>query len=165
MLNIEIEKINIINFNKNEDEHLKVYDELVNGESKSNMISLIKERLLRSKECNDLIFDNAYLIRMDNNIVGYLYLSNKNTNYIYLEMSILKNYRDKKLGSTLLEQITNYIFINNDNLKEIRLSIDKSNPRSMKSALNAGYYYDEDDYMNEKIDFVCENPYFINRKK
>ena len=164
MLNIEFENFRIINFNKKDDEHLKVYEELVNGESKSKMISLIGENLISSHETETLDFANAYLLQQNEDIIGYLYLTAKFNNHIYLEMSILKKYRNKKMGSMMLEEITNYLFMNNDDLKEIRLSIDKSNPGSMKSALNANYYYDEDDYMNDKIDFISSNPYYIDRK-
>lgn len=164
-MNIEFEKFTIINFDKGDDKHLKVYEELVNGKSQSKMISMIKENLLRSHKSEELVFDNAYLLKQNEDIIGYLYLTAKVNNHIYLEMSILKDYRNKRMGSMMLEEITNYLFINNDDLKEIRLSIDKSNPGSMKSALNANYYYDEDDYMNDKIDFICSNPYYINRKK
>ena len=164
-MNIEFENFTIINFDKDDDNHLKVYEELVNGKSQSKMISMIKENLVRSHKSGELVFDNAYLLKQNEDIIGYLYLTAKVNNHIYLEMSILKDYRNKRMGSMMLEKITNYLFINNDDLKEIRLSIDKSNPGSMKSALNANYYYDVDDYMNEKIDFICSNPYYINRKK
>lgn len=155
----------IICFNKENYEHAKAFAEFVNGESKSNMISLVGERLMGSHKTDNLDFCNAYLITHYENIIGYLYLSAKKNNYIYLEMSLLKQYRKKHYGSELLNEITNIIFDNNEDLKEIRLSIDKSNIGSMKSAINAGYYYEEDDFMKEKIDFIKSNPYYINRKR
>ena len=79
-------------------------------------------------------------------------------------MSILKEYRAKHIGRKLVEEITDYIFKNNESLKEIRFSIDRSNLPSMKVAAICGFY-PEDDYESEKIDFISENPYYISRKK
>jgi RimJ/RimL family protein N-acetyltransferase len=161
---IKLDDFTIINFNKTNVTHLKAYEELVNGSSKSKMISLIGERLLQSFNTTNLEFSNAYLITLNNSIVGYLYLSNKKANSIYLEMSILKQYRKKHIGSTFLNLITEYILVNNEDLKEIKLNIDKSNVTSMKAAINASYYYEEDDFGNNKIDFIRNNPYYIKEK-
>lgn len=162
---IELENFSIINFEKSNNEHLDVYNDFVSGESKSNMISLIGERLQLSHKTEMLEFGNAYLITQKDNIIGYLYLTNKSKNYIYMELSILKKYRKNNIGSIFLNEITDYIFYNNNDLKEIRLNIDKSNIGSMKAAMNAGYYYDEEDYMNQKIDFTRDNPYYLNKKR
>lgn len=162
---IELESFKIINFDKNNNEHMDVYNDLVEGESKSNMINLIGERLLLSHKTELLEFGNAYLVTQNDSIVGYLYLSGKSTNYIYLELSILKKYRKNGIGSQILSEVTDYIFYNNNDLKEIKLNIDKSNIGSMKASMNAGYFYDEDDYMKQKIDFIKENPYYLNKKR
>ena len=161
------EHIKLTNFNKEDATHLKIYEEFENGESNSKFISKIGDRLLVSRQTNFLEFSNAYLILYDDNIVGYLYLTAKSKvgEYIYLEMSILKEYRKKHLGRNLLEEITNYIYYENDNLKEIRFSIDRSNVPSMKIAQTCGFYSDDEDYTQEKIDFSKANPYYISRGK
>lgn len=162
---IELENFNIINFDKENNKHVEVYNDFVNGESKSAMISLIGERLLISRKTENLEFGNAYFITDKNDIVGYLYLSGKSKKFIYLELSILKRYRKNGIGSQILSEVSDYIFFANDDLKEIKLNIDKSNIGSMKASINAGYFYDEDDYINEKIDFIRENPYYLNKKR
>ncbi len=162
---ISLENFEIINFDKNNFNHMEVYNDLDKGESKSNMISLIGERLLLSRKTSELEYQNAYLISKNSQILGYLYLSSKSMDHIYVELSILKKYRKNKIGSQVLNEVTDYIFLNNNDLKEIRLSIDKSNIGSMKVAMNAGYFYDDDDYRNEKIDFTKDNPYYISKKR
>lgn len=162
---ISLENFEIINFDKNNFNHMEVYNDLDKGESKSNMISLIGERLLLSRKTSELEYQNAYLISKNSQILGYLYLSSKSVDHIYVELSILKKYRKNKIGSQVLNEVTDYIFLNNNDLKEIRLSIDKSNIGSMKVAMNAGYFYDDDDYRNEKIDFTKNNPYYVSKKR
>lgn len=162
---ISLENFEIINFDKNNFSHMEVYNDLDKGESKSNMISLIGERLLLSHKTSELEYQNAYLISKNSQILGYLYLSSKSVDHIYVELSILKKYRKNKIGSQVLNEVTEYIFLNNNDLKEIRLSIDKSNIGSMKVAMNAGYFYDDDDYRNEKIDFTKDNPYYVSKKR
>lgn len=162
---ISLENFEIINFDKNNFSHMEVYNDLDKGESKSNMISLIGERLLLSRKTSELEYQNAYLISKNSQILGYLYLSSKSVNHIYVELSILKKYRKNKIGSQVLNEVTDYIFLNNNDLKEIRLSIDKSNIGSMKVAMNAEYFYDDNDYRNEKINFTKDNPYYVSKKR
>ena len=162
---INIDKIKLTNFDKNNEEHIRLYDELTSGNSKSNMIHQISERLISSREVENLEFDNAYVIYINDTIMGYLYLTGKRTNYIYIEMSIVKDMRARHLGTYLLDAITNYIFVNNQDLKEVRANIDMSNYVSMKMAENAGFDYDENDYSGQKIDFKKTNPYYVGRRR
>ena len=159
--------IKLTTFDRENKEHALILNEFENGYSKSNMIGKIGDRLLTGRQTSMLEFSNSYLIYKDNIIVGYLYLTAKQKvgDYIYLEMSILKDYRAKHLGRVLVEAITDYIFENNDSLKEIRFSIDRSNLPSMKVAETCGFYGDIDDINAEKIDFIKENPYYIKRSK
>ena len=162
---ISINKIKLMNFDAELEEHIRLYNELTMGNSKSNMIHQIGERLKASREVNSLEFDNAYVMYINNTMIGYLYLTGKRTNYIYIEMSILKEMRSKHLGTYLLDTITNYIFENNEDLKELRANIDMSNYASMKMAENAGFDYDEEDYRSQKIDFKKSNPYYVDRRR
>lgn len=158
---VNIENMIIRNFDRENDNN--ILNE-IKGNSKSNMIHQIEERLLTSRKVDSLEFDNAYLVDIDNKTVAYIYLSGKSKQVIYFECLILKEYRNKGLGKYILENISNYIFMNNEDLKEIKLSIDRSNIPSMKVAESVGYVCD-DDYMNEKLDFIMDNPYYINYKK
>lgn len=129
------------------------------GESKSDMIHQIDERLINSRKTEQFESNNAYLINMNNTIVGYIYTSGNLKNYIYFECSLLRQYRNKGLGSYILNTLTDYIFENNTQLKEIRLNIDRSNSPSMNIALKNDFINDED-YLSKKIDFIKSNPYY-----
>lgn len=158
---ITIDDIYLKCFNKEED--MNILDD-INGNSKSNMIHQIEERLLTSKNTNDLIYDNAYLIKLKENIIGYVYLTGKSKQIVYLEYLILKEYRNKGLGKYVVEKITDYIFENSTDLKEIRLNIDRSNLPSITLATSLGFI-DDENYTNDKIDFIKDNPYYINNRR
>lgn len=149
-------------FDKNTD--MWFIDE-IKGNSKSNMIHQVDERLLLSKEVDELVFDNAYLINYNGDIVGYAYVSNNSKGYYYYEQLLLKDFRKKGLGSYILEALNDYIFMNNDRVKECRLSIDRSNLPSILSARKSGFFENDEDYSSEKVDFLKDNPYYINRKR
>lgn len=154
-----IENMIIRNFDKEKDKYIL---EEINGISKSNMIHQIEERLLTSRKTTSLEFDNAYLIDMNNKTVAYIYFSGKSKQAIYFENLIFKEFRNKGLGKYILENISEYVFKNNTDLKEIKLSIDRSNIASMKVAESIGYICD-DNYENEKLDFIMDNPYYIKK--
>ena len=158
---IEINDIVLEHFNQ--EKHQNILDD-INGESKSDMIHKIEERLLLSKNSEKLEFCNAYLINLRNNVVGYLYITSKSNRHIYLEYLILKKYRNKGIGKYTLENVIDYIFSNNLDLREIRLSIDKSNLASMALANSLGFI-DDENYQSDKIDFIKDNPYYIEKKK
>ena len=164
MSSINIENIKLTSFDKNNKDHIYLYNELTLGESKSDMIHQIKERLDTSRDVESLEFSNAYIISVLDDVVGYLYLTGKNNGKVYIEMSLLKEFRKKHLGTYLLDIISNYICMDNTDLKEIRANIDRSNLGSMKMVENAGFFYDDDvDYQSQKIDFIKENPYYIRK--
>lgn len=156
-----IENMIIRNFDKEKNKYIL---EEINGNSKSNMIHQIEERLLTSRKTVNLEFDNAYLIDMNNQTVAYIYFSGKSKQAIYFEILIFKEFRNKGLGKYILENISEYVFKNNTDLKEIKLSIDRSNIASMKMAELVGYICD-DNYENEKLDFTMDNPYYIRKTK
>lgn len=139
-------------------------DEITKGKSKSKFISQIENRL-EIKENND-IFNHGYLVKLNNNIIGYIYISAIKKDNIYLEYLIKDEYRNKGYATILINEITNYIF-ESYNIEEIRLNISKDNIKSQKVALNNGYILEDDEeYLyNEKADFVINNPYYIKKIK
>lgn len=155
------ENMIVRNFDKESDKN--ILDE-INGKSKSNMIHQIEERLLTSRKVESLEFDNAYLIDIANKTVAYIFLSGKSKQVIYFECLVLKDYRNKGVGKYILENMSEYILRNNTDLKEIKLSIDRSNIASMRTAESVGYVCDGD-YTNEKLDFIMDNPYYVKYKK
>ena len=158
---IQIGDIILEHFDK--EKYPYILDE-VNGDSKSNMIHQVEERLNSSRICENLELSNAYLINLRNNIVGYIYLTGKSKKYIYLEYLIFKKYRKQGIGKYTLDNVIDYIFMNNLDLKEIRLNIDRSNLASMFLAESLGFI-DDENYLSDKIDFIKDNPYYMKKRK
>ena len=105
--------------------------------------------------------------KTNDKIIGYIYLSALFNEKLYLEYSIIKEYRNEGLGKLLLAEITEYL-CNNYNIKEISLNIDISNLASMNLANSVGYYFDEDtlnkNNADNKQDFSFYNINYINKK-
>ena len=87
---------------------------------------------------------------------------------VYLENSILKEYRGKKYGKLILNDISNYLF-QNYNIKCITLDIDPSNIASIKTALSCGYTIDEEEYldrnMSGKILYRLDNYNYVSKRR
>ena len=146
------------------EEYKEIKDEFVDGKSSSRFINNIDNRLNIKK--NDDFFNHGYLIKLNNDIVGYLYVSGITNNNIYLEYSIRLDYRNQKIARNLLENVTNYI-CENYNINEIKLNIYKDNRASQKVAEECGYYLQNEEEYLYKVDsdFVINNQYFINKNR
>ena len=143
------------------------HDSIINQIILDDQNHYVKQILERINKDNgqEFQFDKGYLVKLQEKIIGYLYFSPISNYRLYIEYSILKQERKKGYGTLLLEEATNYI-LDNYNIKQIMLDIDQSNLASMKTALSCGYNYDDETIgMNDRIEFVLDNPYFINKNK
>ena len=147
----------------NED-YKEIKDELVFGKSSSRFINKIDSRL-NIKE-DDNFFNHGYLVKLEDVVVGYLYVSGISNSNIYLEYSVLYDHRNQKIARRLIESVTNFVF-ENFNINEIRLNIYKDNGASQRVAEECGYFLeDEEEYLYKgDSDFVINNPYFINKRR
>lgn len=152
--------INLIDYS---DKYKDILDEIVNGESKSSYINQISERLIRTSNQNSIL-DHAFLVELNDDIIGYVYITGMSKNICYIEYLIRKKYRGKKLGTLLLDTVSDKLFNMYPYLKELRLNIDRSNLASMKLASSASYISD-DDFIGDKIDFIKDNPYYLSKQK
>lgn len=163
-MNIELETLSLVKYNK--DKYKKQAEELNSGISSSKYIHQIKERLELSS--NNNIFQNGYIVLEDDTPVGYLYISSKINDEVFLEYSILKEYRNMGYASDLLNETTNYLF-NNYNIKSIKLDIDPSNKNSILVALSNGYILDQEEYESRnyigKMKYIKESDYYVSKRK
>ena len=138
----------------------------INNDNSNHFVKQIEERLMLGNHTNSFELNSGYLVKIDNNIVGYVYYSAISNFRMYIEYLILSCYRKKGYGSLLLKESTDYI-LNNYNIKKICLDIDKSNLASMNTAISCGYMYDDDDLINNcsSINFSLDNVYYMNKGK
>lgn len=163
---IKLQKFDLIRYD--EQKHKKLNEEFKSGDSLSEYIHQISERLESSKYNDKTIYQSAFVVECNEIPIGYLYISNKINDEVFLEYSILKEYRKKGYGSELLNEITNYLF-ECCNIKNIRLDIDPSNKNSILLASNCGYYFDEEEYETRnfigKMQFIKESDLYISKRR
>ena len=89
---------------------------------------------LSDYQITDNAFNKVLIYKLDNKIIGYLDYSvmyeRGEINYIF----VLKEYRNQKIGSKLLEYM-----INNTNLDEISLEVNKNNTNAIKLYQKYGF--------------------------
>lgn len=166
-MNLMLENITLSVYNSNNEKHNQVLDKF-NNESKSQYIHDINERIKDSKNRKSFPFDIGFLVIINNDIVGYMFISKKINDEVYLESSLLKEYRGKKYGRIILNDVSNYL-MNEYNIRSIVLDIDPSNMPSIRTAISCGYEIDEEEYlkrnMSGKILYRLDNYNYINKRK
>lgn len=138
----------------------------INNDNSNHFVKQIDERLVFGNHTDEFKLNSGYLVKIDDNIVGYVYFSAISNYRMYIEYLILSCYRKKGYGSLLLKESTDYI-LDNYNIKQICLDIDKSNLASMKTAISCGYMYDDSDLIDNSnsINFSFDNIYYIDKGK
>lgn len=163
---IELNKIVLNYYDDKIGEHRIIKDELVNGKSASKYIKQIEERLV-NKDKDTFSFDSAYLVSINQKIVGYVFVSDIQKYKVYVEYSVLNEYRNKGFGKLILSELTDYL-LENYQIREIALDIDVSNIPSINLAESVGYYmeeeFDKNTATNSK-EFTYINPYFKGKEK
>ena len=100
--------------------------------------------------------------------IGYLYISSLIRDEVFLEYAVLKEYRGKGYGSTIIRETSDYLF-ENHNIRSIRLDIDPSNKNSINAAEACGYTVDEEEFASRnytgRMQFVKDNEYYMSMHK
>lgn len=163
---IKTENFTFIPFDKENQKLCLLADELIEN-SKSKFVKQVEERIKLSKP--DKILGNALAIFAGENGIGYLFISPKPKDYVFIDLLLTKDARGKKYGRHITSEIEEYLFATYSDLKEIRLDIDNSNLASQKVAEENGYFTDDEDfdYLTNPSSLIYKkaNPYYIHPKK
>lgn len=166
-MDLVLENIKLCFYDDNNLEHKKVLMEL-EGNSKSNYIHDIGSRLVNSKNKKDIPFDVGYVVSLGESFIGYVFISKRIRDEIFLEYSLINEFRGKGYGKLVLSEVSNYLF-SNYNIKSITLDIDPSNMASIMTAVSVGFDVLEDDYlernMNGKILYRIDNYNYVDKRK
>lgn len=164
-MNIQLETLSLTRYD--EENHKQIKEELENGVSSSGFIHQIKERLENSNN-NKSIFNSAFIILDEDIPVGYLFISSNINDEVFLECSILKEFRGMGYGSRVTNEISDYLF-EEQNIRSIKLDIDPNNKKSIMAANSCGFFLDEDDYESRnytgKMKFIRESDCYINKRR
>lgn len=159
-------ELQTLSLTKYDEKYNQIKEELENGISSSKYIHQIKERLEKSNN-NHSIYNSAFIVLDENNPIGYLFISSMINDEVFIEYSVLKEHRQKGYGKKVVNEISDYLFENN-NIKSIILDIDPSNKNSMLLASSCGFFFDEEDYESRnyigKMRFIKESNCYINKR-
>ena len=166
-MNINLENIELCVYCENNLKHDEVLEKFTN-ESKSNFIHDIKERIINTVSKKDFPFDCGFFVAFNNEIVGYIFISKRISDEIFLEYSLLKEHRGKKYSNIILSEVSNYL-MNEYNIISISLDIDPSNSPSIGTAISCGYEIDEEEYLKRnmcgKIIYKLDNYNYIKKRR
>lgn len=133
--------------------------EIMEEIKKSNVRGFVKqidERLRTNRPTSDFSFQRAYIPMLDDEVIGYLYVSEKRQGNCYLEYLLLPKMQHQGLGMLLLDDVSDYLFSRYPDLYEIRLHIDPSNVRSIELAERCDFFMEG---MNQGLIYIKDNPY------
>lgn len=164
-MNIELETLVLIRYN--DDKHSELKSEFL-GNSNSKYVQKIDERLELSRNNDKSIYQSAFVVEDNGTSIGYLYISNISNDEVFLECSVLKEFRKQGYGSRILREVSDYLF-ETHNIRNIRLDIDPSNIGSITTAKSCGFDLDEEEYENRnfigKMQFVKESDCYISKRE
>ena len=124
--------------------------------------------MLNGKYKKDIPFDVGFVVSLYDEVIGYVFISKRVRDEIFLEYSLMKRFRGMGYGKKLLGEVSNYL-MSNYNISGIVLDISPSNIASIKTATNVGYVEDVDDYLerhlNGRILYRKDNIYYIDKRK
>ncbi len=165
-MNIELESLKLTRYK--EEKHKNLKEEFEKGESHSSFIHQIGPRLENSKNNNQNIYQSAFVVEVEDIPIGYLFISSRVRDEVFLEYAVLKEYRGLGYGSTMIRETTDYLF-ENHNIRSIRLDIDPSNKNSINTAEACGYTLDEDEFASRnylgRMEFVKDSTYYISKRR
>ena len=165
-MNIELESLKLTRYK--EEKHKNLKEEFEKGESHSSFIHQIGTRLENSKNNNRNIYQSAFVVEVEDIPIGYLFISSRVRDEVFLEYAVLKAYRGLGYGSTIIRETTDYLF-ENHNIRSIRLDIDPSNKNSINTAEACGYTLDEDEFASRnymgRMEFVKDSTYYISKRR
>lgn len=153
MLFIELETLSLYILDKNSKEDFEFVKKLFHNEDIKKWVHGISNIL--SDNIKKEFFNKGFIVKDKNEYIGYLGIGsfNKHEDCVYLRYGIDNEKTGKGYGKKILNEITEYIFSNYENIKTIRLKIDKENIPSLKTANACGYTWQQDDF------YVKYNPY------
>lgn len=139
-MEIKLNKLDVINYDDNNQEHINFKRELLNDE---NFRRYFGETFMRKADqifvsSNEMELKKAYLVKDDDLIVGMIRIfSYHQAGYVNIQYAVRPKCRNQGYGTQILKEISEFLLDNN--IKCIEGEIDKNNLGSIKVATSLGY--------------------------
>lgn len=165
-MNIKLETLNLVRYS--DDEHNYLKEKFEHGDSSSEFIHQIGERLENSKNNSKSLFHSAFVIKDDKTPVGYLFISSIINDEVFLEYAILKEFRGMGYASDIVNEVSDFLF-ENYNIKSIKLDIAPNNKNSIYVANACGFILDDEEFESRnfmgKMKFIKESTCYMSKRK
>lgn len=158
MTSFSTEYFDFYTYDPNNPKHIEAKESLENDPIVNNYLKSIDLNL--NMNISDYIFDNTYLVAVNDTIVGYLAMFDYGK-IEELHYAVIDKYRglriakDETIGEAIVKDASEALFDRYKGLKYIRLFIESSNIRSAKVASKVGFklcerYKDANEYRKYK---------------
>ena len=115
----------------------------------------IEKELSLSKEDRQIEIGSSYIVVEDKKLIGYIRFKELNESGILtLNYGVHPDLRRKGYGTKILKEVSDYTFKSIDNVDEIKLYIRSINKGSIKCALNANFYQQNNGLVEEPLIYV-----------
>lgn len=133
--NMALEAVDLLNEN-----HQDIQKELLQDPTINKYLKTLKTQLKKKNRSSTFQFDMPYFVRMDGNLIGYLYaFAPDEEKTVDLHYAVVKSVRGEHYGRRILRLATSGILETHEDIKKIQLVIQKSNMASRQAAIHAGF--------------------------
>jgi RimJ/RimL family protein N-acetyltransferase len=165
-MNILLDTLNLVRYN--EENHRLLLENFEKGESASDFIHQIGQRLESSKTNLKTVFQSAFVVEDNNTPVGYLYISSMQKDEVFIEYAVLKEYRGNGYGKKIVEEVSDYLF-SFHNIENVKLDISPNNKNSIFVAESCGFEMDEEEFESRnfsgKMVFFKQSDCYIPKRR
>ena len=156
VMEIKLETLSLNSFDINNKDHIVFLKNMIHDKSITTRFNGFLPRL-NSKSKS--IFDKAFLLVNDTNIIGFVDIGafNKEERAVYLRGAIDKSNRGNNNGHKMLYEVSNFIFSNYPNVEKIKLNIAKDNIASIKTAESCGFYNMLNGFYEKRNPYITKN--------
>lgn len=143
---VELETLSLYIIDKQNKQDLEFVKSLFHDEGIRKWVNGISNVLSDNYDKN--FFDSGFIVKKSDEYIGYIGIGNFNQEEkcVYLRAGISKEKTGHGYGKMLLNEITEHIFSNYDEVESIKLKINSANIPSLMTANSCGYKFLNDDF-------------------
>ena len=120
-MNIKLDTLSLVQFDKNNKDHVIFLKKIIHDDSIKNRFNGFINRL--NSRVNNGILDRAFFVSNNACLIGFIDIGalNNEEKAVYLREAVDKDKRGNNYGNKILNEISNFIFLNYPDVEIIRL--------------------------------------------
>ncbi len=140
-MTLHLGECTLVSYDASKEEHLEYREELVGDKGITKYLKSIKSQLKKQKE-NLSIFHRAYLVKIGEEFVGYVYIFEPVSHEVDLHYAVDQNHRGYHYGAAILRATSSYLLNSFEEIEKVRLIVATKNIPSHRAAYEAGFGFD-----------------------